>query len=428
MMNTVSKGNKFEEECHTVILEAIQKGSLGSIPEQCKVHKKPGYYSKDRESNIIFDLSIEVWPPDSKRYSLLYLIECKDYSSTIPVSDLEEFYAKAIQVSGANMKAVFITSSTLQDGAHSYARSKGMMLIEVNQNLTFNIVFHKAARHSDNQLKSELGNLDTSLLVEFNRRQTCRQIDKALISGFVSNVLSTEIEERPLPQLSADTIECITEGILQGFRPSVMSEGVGMSFNELLLFLKSVYGLEVKHQSDLKHDLSGRPILASTSFSDKTIFIHSSLVNTNRYRFIVAHEIGHFFLHNKLQISRFKYEALEDSKQNFALGTYVLENDRNWIEWQANQFASTLLMPKMAVLRQLGIQQDKLGRRTGVPLYVDDQRCNENDFHEITKKLAAYFGTSKTSVIYRLNSLKMITFNSRMKSVGQILNEFLAEL
>jgi len=410
-----------------LLLEAIQQGNLGSIPQQCKVFQKRAYYSKDRESDIIFDLAIEVWPPDSKRYSLLYLIECKDYSGTIPVSDLEEFYAKAIQVSGANMKAVFITSSTLQDGAYTYARSKGMMLIEVNQNLTFNIILHKAARFSDNRLQQELGNLDPSLLSEFDRREICRQIDKALISGFVSNVLSTETEERPLPRLSANTIEYITEGILQAFRPSVLSEGTGMSFNELLLFLKSTYGLEVKNQSDLQYDLSDRLILAWTSFSEKTIFINSSLVNTNRYRFIVAHEIGHFFLHNKLQISKYKYEALEDSKQNFALGTYILENERNWIEWQANQFASTLLMPKMAILRQLGIQQDKLGRRIGVPLYVDDQRCNENAFHEITKNLAAYFGTSKTSVIYRLNSINMITFNSRTRSIGQILNDFLAE-
>ena len=72
--------------------------------EYSKIFRKKGYFSKDREKDIIFDVSIEVTIPGQDCFSLLFLIECKNYSHSVPVDDVEEFFAKIQQVSGANAK------------------------------------------------------------------------------------------------------------------------------------------------------------------------------------------------------------------------------------------------------------------------------------------------------------------------------------
>jgi hypothetical protein len=51
-------------------------------------------YSRDRGSKIITDISIETCLPEEKEYSLLTVIECKDYDGTIPVGKIEEFCNK----------------------------------------------------------------------------------------------------------------------------------------------------------------------------------------------------------------------------------------------------------------------------------------------------------------------------------------------
>lgn len=61
-MNSVKKGNLFEEKCYDIIISALEKGELGVVSKICKVYKKKKYYSYIRESDIIFDLSIEVVP------------------------------------------------------------------------------------------------------------------------------------------------------------------------------------------------------------------------------------------------------------------------------------------------------------------------------------------------------------------------------
>ncbi|MGP1782784.1 restriction endonuclease, partial [Shewanella frigidimarina] len=84
---------------------------------------------KDREKNITFDVSIEIYQPGQKEYSVLVLIECKNYNHRVPVDDVEEFYAKAQQISGANIKGIIASTNSYQDGAFKFARSKGIGLL-----------------------------------------------------------------------------------------------------------------------------------------------------------------------------------------------------------------------------------------------------------------------------------------------------------
>ncbi len=106
-MNTVKTGDKFEDKSYHLIEKAINNNELGISKSSAKVFRKKGYYSSDREREIIFDLSIEVWPEGAERYSLLFLIECKSSPKghSVPVDDVEEFFTKFNQVAGGGVKA-----------------------------------------------------------------------------------------------------------------------------------------------------------------------------------------------------------------------------------------------------------------------------------------------------------------------------------
>ncbi|MEH7460086.1 restriction endonuclease [Bacillus sp. JJ1127] len=122
-----SSGKKFEMQVYEKIRGMIEEKTLGVSPENWKVFLNKGYYSKDREKNIITDVSIEFYISNGHKPAIIWIWECKDYSRKIPVDDIEEFHAKLEQIGSDNTKGTVITSkSAFQESALNYARSKGI--------------------------------------------------------------------------------------------------------------------------------------------------------------------------------------------------------------------------------------------------------------------------------------------------------------
>jgi len=82
-------------------------------------------------------------------------------------------------------------------------------------------------------------------------------------------------------------------------------------------------------------------------------FVNSSLMQifvdkaaydrqTNRYRFSIAHELGHIVLHQKV-FAKLKVDSIEEWKQ---VVRSIPQKDYQWLEWQAYAFAGLLLVPK----------------------------------------------------------------------------------
>lgn len=110
----------------------------------------------------------------------------------------------------------------------------------------------------------------------------------------------------------------------------------------------------------------------------KTIIKVNSLIPyPERIRYVVAHELGHYFLHDKLEIHT------DNSK---TLNWFKIEDQakRGLQEYEANDFASELLMPE-AVFRK----------------FVEHKPFNPYLIKEISNR----FKTSLTSVVYRLIAL-----------------------
>lgn len=130
-MSSVSKGNAFEDRVFDAIQKELAADRLGLSPRLSLPFKKKGYYSRDRDSDIIVDVSIELWIPGADRWSMLWVCECKDYAKSVPVDDVEEFKAKLDQISGANRKGIMAVTSELQPAALSYARSHGIGIVRM---------------------------------------------------------------------------------------------------------------------------------------------------------------------------------------------------------------------------------------------------------------------------------------------------------
>ena len=130
-MNTVAKGDSFEDTVHDAIADELKNDGLGLSPATAKLFRKKGYFSRDRKSDIIVDISIEVWPPGASNYSLLWVCECKNYGHPVPVDDVEEFKAKLDQIAGKNVKGVVATSHSLQSGALSFAEANGIGVVRI---------------------------------------------------------------------------------------------------------------------------------------------------------------------------------------------------------------------------------------------------------------------------------------------------------
>lgn len=76
----------------------------------------------------------------------------------------------------------------------------------------------------------------------------------------------------------------------------------------------------------------------------------------NRLRFTYAHEIGHLVLHQK-EIRQCDFRTNEDwihFHEDF------LENDLNWFQQQAYEFAGRLLVPKKQLMKEVKKHQKKI--------------------------------------------------------------------
>lgn len=399
-MNTTKKGDEFEDRSYELIKQAIESNELGLIANQCKVFRKKGYFSQKRKGEIIFDLTIEVWPPNAQRFVLLYIIECKGLSYKVPVDDIEEFSYKIDQISELNTKGVFVTNKGYQKSAFKLAESSGMMLIQLNLDESHKILLHKIHRlHSKNEYHHQWDYLIEELLTNsFN--------DETRIIG--------------IQKFSSDQLEIEAKKVLNDFKPEILNYFLPTPIIDFCQFLKDRYQLSTDFSSSLYTNSKGQEILGYFNRQENKILIDSSIYDTERFPFIFAHEVAHFFLHRDLKMNQKIYDSFSDSEYNFRIGKHLLQNEKNWIEWQANHFAACLIIPTSCLLARVIWYQEKEGIPHKGRIYVDHQKINQIDFSNTVTFLSKYFKVTKTNIIYRLKQTGILTFEENFQQIGNV--------
>ena len=132
-------------------------------------------------------------------------------------------------------------------------------------------------------------------------------------------------------------------------------------------------------------------------------------VSLSKPRFTLMHECAHHLLHtgyfrHKAAIGSGKqvaYSIQKDKDEAFSLSKQPWTDDDR-LEWQANYFASALLMPESRVERVMKVSgwQEEYFR------YVMAGYSERSVFHELVRKLSGAFGVSPRMAEIRLEALK----------------------
>lgn len=147
------------------------------------------------------------------------------------------------------------------------------------------------------------------------------------------------------------TIERASQDLLYRYHEKFNSEGrLPVPVEEIL---ESYLGLDLEF-GDLYKRLGITDVLGATWIKDRRVVVDESLDPTEdsskegRYRFTIAHELGHWELHRHLfeEIPGQGVLFQEDSPPSIVCRS---KSKKDPMEWQADTFAGYLLMPKEMV-------------------------------------------------------------------------------
>ena len=224
---------------------------------------------------------------------------------------------------------------------------------------------------------------------------------------------NVKLDPNGIPILSRTDIEIRTEGFIRALAPSCLDEPRATPIASIALRLKEGYGATFLFGQDLG-TTSGRKIRGCFHIPSKTIFIDKSLEEGGpRFNFTLAHEIGHFVMHQDVTptvLAPNKRDKIEDNDRDLILDHSQTDNPRSWIEWQANKFASSLLLPRSTLPSALLTKQKELGiNRNLGKLYLNRQQSSSfRDYRAVMDYLIFIYRVSASAIRIRLRELNIL--------------------
>lgn len=204
-------------------------------------------------------------------------------------------------------------------------------------------------------------------------------------------------QENGIPILNKAQITQIAHSCLSNIEHSITLSPQMIPLKPVLDYFNHTCGLTWQTLS-LNFDTK-EMIFGICDIKNYCIYIEQELKEKQSlFLFTLAHELGHFVLHRHRKIKLEKHNKLFTDTHKQLKDPSVLRTPLDWIEWQANYFAASLLMPRRAF-------------RNAVYAYLDQSATTlpELIHKDHDKKLISYlqymFGTSKTSVSIRFNEI-----------------------
>jgi len=171
--------------------------------------------------------------------------------------------------------------------------------------------------------------------------------------------------------------------------------------------------------TDLRKKLKLGDVLGATYVKDKSIWVDQSLAddqNEGRLCFTFAHEAGHWVLHR---------EFIDQACRKGDNGAYIfcrLSHAKKPVEWQADYFASCLLMPekevKQAFTEVFGSEPLILYNEKSCfdgPICFDPCAQNWPLIATAVKAAGGFHNVSKQAMIIRLQDLGLVQNETRVR-------------
>ena len=438
-LSSVAKGDIFEHKVFNLFKSHVLCGEYTLNPNKCQFFMQKGYFSDKREKKIKVDMSIEVHAKDKSNLSLLIVIECKNYNKFVGVDDIEEFESKLSQIAGKNIKGIVFTTKGFQSGALKFASNTGIALarflpdnqIEWFLERTPDLIGGSSRREYEiEEVKRALTKEDYEGKAEFifsTYKNTFSNSFSKIFNQLIPDEFKShnqrnlvDSDKDIIPFIGQNYIDSRVDGVFKHFKSKIRNN------REVLLapiceYLSKFNGVKFIYNEDLGENISGNEILGKLSLDTKTISISSSLeLNSPRWRFTLAHELGHFLLHRKLLLNNPDSNVVDSEKSISWVN--IEQSSLSRLEWQANSFASSLLLPKATLIPLIAQLLKDYGVRSsnhGI-IYLDNQKDNILSYRNISSKIKQEYNVSYQAVMYRLAQLNILNNKSGQQSIREL--------
>lgn len=390
-MNTTSKGDIFEKKVFNLIRDLLDNDDYYLNSKRSHIFQKKKYYSDLREDYIVCDISIECYMNGAREYSHLNIIECKNLEKNVTVDDIEEFNSKLDQIGKHNTKGTMVSSK-------GFSKS----VINIAKKLKIALLIIKSDNHYEwiNYRKDNTDNIS----FEDNNSSFIGLVQGKTVTNLADYLLKTKFIDTYRHQEKYIYIKYIDEDKLEDIVKRLykydIHENFKLNINKICNFLSERYGVE------FNFSLDDAKLLGKIEFSPLKIFVRKDL-EEHRLRFTLCHEIGHLILHSNLLKG---INQKEDNEYTLSLAYNATEQFKRRLEYQANIFASHLLLPTDAFKEETGKYFIK--NNIHKSLYLDNQPANKTLVFGLISTLSEKFGTSHEVVKIRLISMRLLIDHS----------------
>jgi hypothetical protein len=217
-------------------------------------------------------------------------------------------------------------------------------------------------------------------------------------------------DENNVPFLRPEEIDEGAEYMLSIFCQTCVTEPEATDLNAIIKALMGQYDVQFDFTQNLGETSDGRKIRERIALRDRVVWIDRSLQPDNdfhRFRFTIAHEVGHLALHRHKPIKN--YDAIDDTDEELRMEFNHASGSKQIVEWQANRYASATLMPRYTVASALcGFHKENNIHLNIGRVFVDDSPTNRALYAGALNHLSMVYHVSKTVVRISLQELGLL--------------------
>ncbi len=220
-----------------------------------------------------------------------------------------------------------------------------------------------------------------------------------------------KIDKHGIPILDTNDIELKAEEVISYFDKSILDYPSLTPLPNFIEKIHTEFKLNFSYEHDLGSTKHGNKILGKTQLKPLGLFVDKILVNDPRFPFVLGHELGHVILHRSVDLKRSGYDDQEivDTKQDLVTGKKILQTSRDRLEWQANRFSSSILMPRATLHTAIMKIQEQMGiKRNMGSIILEDIKYSIKDYSFVNNYLQKIYGVNATNIKYRLKELGIL--------------------
>lgn len=313
-----------------------------------------------------------------------------------------------------NIKLYVVSSWGLEAKVRAAALNKSIGYVRLNPNLPMKsdgyVLQRKVASYEQfRQLDDRLmwrDTMDIPLLIMNGNMLTTSFTD---VTYSIVGKINVQPQLRA-PSLDNEKIEFLTQTMVE----PIVEKGCYQYKNPDVSIYVDPFDIAAQHGLTFETKLMDEQnLLGQLDLKNNHVILnHTGTQHPERFRFTMAHELGHFMLHVPW-LHECNIHSIDDTDETIGSEFWINKEETRRLECQANSFAATLLMPKdiMAIL-YVYYYKERITPWTGrqpQPLYYNPTQPETFlSYNYIVGNIAKRLWVSHEAVKFRLIALNLL--------------------